>query len=539
MKKFLLITVSFFFFCPFFAQNLKTSFSNLSTYARYAYIKDVGTSGENIIVITSESRRYQKCYMNIYDKATMTLKSSRIFKDAYSKDENCIDKHFYYIGAQFLKKNIYLLFQTYETSSKSLQLFTQKIDKDGNFVGKFNLIDQIDSKSNRNVGGFKITCSEDSTKLLIVDVQPYDRYNGEKFNFKIYDNSMVNKSNFGVSLPYKDKNLTISDYYIGNDSKIHLFTSIYLDKKEQQAGQAASFYSVFTINPNDKSVAEYKLDLPNRSIENASIRIDNKNKNFICCGFYSDLKARAKVGKDIDGFYYLKVDIDKRKIETQGTKPIDKDMIAELNNKKVKGDRGIAKSFGINDIETHKDGTMTIIAENRRDEVVSNMMCSSTGCTYYTTYYYYRDNIFLINVSSDGTIKSFTDIPKRQVTTDDGGIYLSFLTFKKNGRLIFIYNDNPKNLDPSVKTIKDAKKLTNVRGGVAVATEVNKDGGYSKSQLFENKAQKMTILPESGFKIGDGVYIVPTMLPPAISCSLSCFGLFSRTKLGIAKIEMK
>jgi hypothetical protein len=420
-----------------------------------------------------------------------------------------------------------------------LQLYAQKINTSGKFDGKLQLIDEIDAKSRSNSGSFMIWPSEDSSKFVIIDNPPFEKYNGEKFGFKIYDGNLTNTFNFSASLPYKDKNLSLLDYYIGNDSKIHLLSVIELDRKQKKAGKASRFYSMFTINPTDKSVSEYKIDLPSRSIEDASIKLDNKNNKFICCGFYSDLKPNAKEGKDIDGFYYLRVDIATKKVDAQGTRKIDKEMIGQLiNKKKVKEQQGISKSFDIQEIEPLSDGSTILIAENRRDIVSTHTTCNANGgCTTTTNYYYYRDNIFVINIAPDGSVKSLIDIPKRQVSANDGGKFLSFFTFRKNDRLIFIYNDNPINLTTKIKTIKDVKTMSNTAGAVAVAAEINKDGSYSKIKLMNNAYKKLALMPESAIKIGDGQYICPTMVPPA-SCSLACFGMFSKTKLGIAKIEL-
>ena len=518
------------------AQEYKVTLSSLSSYTRFARIRDAGEVGENLFVILSNDKSNRLFLLNIYDKNSLQLKSSSEFKSSSCKSSNCIDKHFDYMKTLFLKNKVVMLFQTYERSSKNLQLYAQKLNRNGSFDGKLELIDEIDAKSRSNTGSFMIWLSEDSTKFVIIDNPPYDKYKGEKFGFKIYNSEVKNQSNFGISLPYKDKNLSVIDYFIGNDAKIHLLTLIDLEKKEIKPGQAAKFYSILTIDPADKSVAEYKVNLPSRSVEDASLKIDNVNNKFICCGFYSDLKPKAKVGNDIDGFFYMRVDIKTKKVEAQGTKEIDKEMVGELlNKKKVKDQQGITKSFVIKEIETRKDGSTTLITENRRDVVYTYSHCNSYGCTTTTTYYYYRDNIFVIDIAPNGSVNSFIDIPKMQVSVNDDGKYLSFLSFKKNDRLIFIYNDNPINLNSKIKTIKDVKTMTSVAGASAVAVEINKNGGYSKVKLFDNAFKKLALLPESGIRIGNGLYIVPTMVPPS---GCGCFGFFAKTSLGIAKIEL-
>jgi hypothetical protein len=539
MKKVLLVLFLSLSILNIQAQNFKITFSALSSYSRYAQIKEAAQVDNNLFVILSDGRGANEYRLNIYDNNNLELKSSAIFKQNSCKEANCIDKHFDYVKTLFLNKRVVILFQTYERSSKTLQMYAQRIDRSGKFEGKFELIDEIDAKSRSNAGSFMVWPSEDSSKFVIIDNPPFDKYNGEKFGFKIYDNQLKNQSNFAISLPYKDKDLAVTDFFVGNDSKIHLLTRIDVPKKQQAPGTAKSFYSIFTVNPLDKSISEYKIDLPKRIVENASLKIDNKKKEFICGGFYSDLKAKAKEGNDLDGFYFMRVNIESGKVILQSTKEIDKEMVSELiSKKKVKEDQGLTKSFEIKEIETHSDGTTILIAENRRDVVSTTTICNNNGgCSTTTNYYYYRDNIFLINIAANGSVNSFMDIPKRQISANDEGKFLSFLTFKKDDRMVFIFNDNPANLNGNIKTIKDVKSMTNVGKASTMATEVNKNGGYSKFKLFDNSIKKTALLPESGIRVGNGIYIIPTMMPPA-SCSCSCFGIFSKTKLGIAKIEL-
>jgi hypothetical protein len=533
MKKTSLLLALCFIILQVQAQDYKVTLSNLSTYSRFARIRDAGEVGNNLFVFLSNHKKNKVFILNIYDKLTLGLKSSHVIKDVSCKNADCIDQHFGYVKTLFLKNRVVMLFQTYETSGKNLQLYAQRVDQNGAFEGKLELIDQIDAKSRSNAGSFMVLPSEDSTKFVIVDNPPFEKYNGEKFGFKIYDNNLKNQFNFEASLPYNDKDLSVVDFSIGDDSKIHLLTSVTLERKQQVAGEAASYYSIFTVNPADKSVAEWKIDLPKRSVEDASLKIDNKNKKFICCGFYSDLKSREKEGDDVDGFFYLRVDMNTKKVEAQGTKEIDKEMVAQLiKKKKAKDQQGIAKSFVIKEIYTHKDGSTMLIAENRRDVVVT--ICSNNGgCS--TSYHYYRDNIFVIDIAANGTVNSFIDIPKRQCTANDGGRFSSFLTFKKDDRIAFIYNDNPENLNANIKTIKDVKLMNYVARAAAVAAEINKNGSYSKVKLFDNTSKKIALLPEDGIEIGKGMYVVPAMVPPT---GCSCFAMFSKAKLCIAKIEM-
>ncbi len=436
----------------------------------------------------------------------------------------------------FMKDNIIAIFDTYENKQNQHQLYAQKIEKDGNFNGKLVLIDKIESEKKSNSGIFLIWPSEDNSKFLVINNPPFEKYQDEIFNFKVYDSELNNISNIGTSLPYKDKNVSIIDYYLGNDGAIYMLTCIELEKEQREKGQSPYFYSILLINPKTAELSEFKIELSSKNIEEVSFRIDNKNNKLICAGFYSNLKPTEYTGKDIDGFFFLRIDALSKEIEAKGFKEIDKNMVAELSKKKkAEGDKGVSKSFEIVDVVNKSDGSITLISEYQNDYVVYSTTTSSNGVTTTKrTDYYDRNNIFVINVNPDGKVLSLIDIPKKQNTVNDKAMFSSFLLFENADRLFLFYNDHPDNLKSDIKTIKDVTKMPSIRKACLVAVEINKDGSYTKSKIYDNYTNKMAVLPAKSIKIGDSQYVAPIIQLPS---SCSCITMFSGIKKGLIRFK--
>jgi len=522
-----------------FSQNLNVNFGELFPTSKYADIIDAGVLGDKLIVIVSE-KDYK--IMKFYDPSTMKLITSKVIQQKSCMGiNNCIDNDFHYIKTIFSKDNAIMIFNSYEKTSKQHILFAQKFDKHGDFDGKLVIIDKISSESRRNAGSFMVWPSNDSTKFMVIQNPPYEKYQGEQFNFKVYNMKLENLSNFGASLPYKDKDVSVSDYYLGNDGKIYLLVNIL--KEEKEKGQDRSFYSILSTDGKSPSFSEFLIRLPDKDIETIALRLDDKNNKIICSGLYCDI-TKGYTGKTVDGIFYLKVDINKNEIEASSYKKIDPSVLAAIldikESKVEKKSRSAEQSkyFEIKDIISRNDGSASIITEYRLLVVTTTRTTNSNGTTTTTTTYrYYRKNIFVINVGADGSILSFTDIPKNQQSVNDGGKFLSFLLFQKDDRIIMIYNDHPENMDPNVKSIKDVETLGSVRKSVVVAVELNKDGSYSKQKVYDVALKKIAMLPEKGIKISNGKYIIPIeKAPGAVSCG--CITMFSKIKSGIMKIEM-
>ncbi len=128
------------------------------------------------------------------------------------------------------------------------------------------------------------------------------------------------------------------------------------------------------------------------------------------------------------------------------------------------------------------------------------------------------------------------NIPKKQHTENDGGIYSSFMFATKGDKMEFVYNDNPKNYDPAHprETTKDLKTMTNASKSMAILVELSSSGQFTKSPLFSNKDNKSILTPDKAISIGTSEIIVPSMHLTTPCCF---FGGSSKYKL--ARFEFK
>lgn len=494
MKKIILLSFLGLNISLLHCQDLNLDFSELSYDVKI--IKAAGLIGNRIYQVHGDE---DNMYLLIYDLKDYKKVGENNFKQKRCKKSYCIDKHFDYKKTIFLKDRIIIFFETYEKTSETKMLLAHEFDLNGAFVGKLVEVDKLAS-GKRDYVIFNIITSEDTTRFAVVCLPPYDKSADEKLNIKIYDSHLQNLTNMSISLPYKDKNMSLHGYTLGNNGKIYILAEILLEKEQKTEGQAGSYYVMLTIDPQNNKVSEYKLNLPSKSIKAIRYLIDKDCKNISFGGFYSELNSKQSEG-DIHGFFFLTVDIVTNEVKSSTYKAINRSMLS-----------GMSKSGkNINDLDfrniiKRSDGSTTLIAETRCSVVGSHVGHNREGKLETERWVdYYRNNLVILNIASDGTILPLIDIFKIQESKDDNGFYSSYLSVAKDNRVFVIYNDNRDNIEKNDHSYPMPKP----KKACLVATEIKNDSSFTQKIIIDNKEKKIIAVPEKGLKIGDGQYIVP------------------------------
>jgi hypothetical protein len=85
-------------------------------------------------------------------------------------------------------------------------------------------------------------------------------------------------------------------------------------------------------------------------------------------------------------------------------------------------------------------------------------------------------------------------IPKRQVTSNDGGHFSSYFSvYDDDKNIYFVFNDNPKNI-----MVKEGSKTSNFNGKESVINllKLNEEGAWEKSILAKNDEQDIITRPK-------------------------------------------
>jgi hypothetical protein len=432
-----------------------------------------------------------------------------------------------------LDRRLWILSYFYNEKHEKTYLFAQEISKSTlNLSKDLVKIAEQDQKNNEKEDVFTVAMSRDSSKLVVFNRQP-NANKQQEFSLAVFNSEFTELWSKDAKLPYSRKNFGIEDYQVDNQGNVYLLGIIYTEgsARLERRGKATYQYDIVAYRRDDSTTDshEYKVDMKDRFVSDLSFKIADDG-DLICAGFYSD-----KGAKSVKGACFFKINPKTHDQTSISSRPFDfQFMTANLSEKSkerakiatAKGDKEDEPElfdYSIDKLITRSDGGVIMIAEqyfiDERLRYNNNYGYGGWGNTafyspyssYYDPYgnnrynnrqpdYYFNYNdIIVVNIQPDGEIAWSARIPKRQVSVNDFGQYSSYGMSIVADKLYFIYNDDPKNLDPRAKKIATE---TPDKYSVVTIAEVDRNGAVKRSPLFQNKENGVVVRPKLSKQVG-------------------------------------
>lgn len=383
-------------------------------------------------------------------------------------------------GIYLLKDNIVLFLSRKDTKKDKNILYSCIITKDGK-QGKPEEVDAIDIKSKRNAGGFITYLSEDRKKFLVVHLEIYDKKGYEKFSYKMFTEKLELVWEKPIELPYKDKNFDVKTCRIDEEGNVYVLGTVDVDKKTVQYKMFAYYFKKDRLEEVDISFA--------KAYAVASLRFNYYDNHIVLVGFYTNQK---KTG--LQGMIYTKINAKTLETVSEKNEPFSKkDLLKFTTERMARKGKGASTSFSIDDIIVMPNGEIKVVAEAFEIHVVTTQTQHGSS----TTYYYYYMNIMVVNMDKDGKILWVSNVPKMQVSKNDGGIYSSYILGYDENNLYMVFNDHPKNTSPKTKEKKRGKYIANtlkVNKLSVTLAKVDNKGDVTTQMFFKSKNEGKTVL---------------------------------------------
>lgn len=395
----------------------------------------------------------------------LTFKSFRLFKD-----------HFVFY------------FESSSNREANQRIYAQKIDLEG---APFDPLVEIGTrpKERRNRdGNFQLAYSADSTNFLLITNPSYEKYNNERFLFKVISKKLEILHQADITLPFADKNFSVESFVLGKDKQIYMLAKIDLPRKTKNDDEADYYYQVVTVDPKENNkIRGFEIKLDNRYVDKVDIILNDKDQ-LKCFGFYADMQGNGRRKSGINGIFYFSV-ID-NKASNISLKPFDLKMVLDIESETKRGcfggrapkvEKGLEAYFNLKAFFAKPDGGMVVVAEKSYIRVVTTT--SSNGGTR-TTYYYVDYDILTVNIDEKGSIAWYAHIPKKQIVANDnrfGSIHAMY----SNGKVHIIYNDEAKNA--MSKTYENTMK--NYLKAVPVIVTINEQGKFDKKIIGDSRGK--------------------------------------------------
>lgn len=449
--------------------------SKLSTYI-------VGEDETGFYVLRSQRRASKGIVLEKFDKKMNLVFSEQ--QEMPKKDK----KPLLFEDIILLNKQLVLLASFDDMKSKKSFAFAYPIDSKGRIGNKFKVLDERSNEGKRTTS-FDFQLSKDTTKLLVYYNPPFDKYNEEEFKYKVFDNNLNLLWEKEIKLPYKDKLFSIEDYIVDNDANVYMLAKILPDRtkgeKEKKTEQVKKFI-ILSYKHKSKEFKQYEIKLKDKWVESINYDLNQNLNELIIGGFYSNNNKM-----DINGLFYMSIDLKSGEVKQTSKKEFDKDFMAEMVGEK-KADKGKGLSeFYFDYFFSKKDGGAYIVAEQYYITVITTT--DSKGNTS-TRYVYHYNDIIVASISPKGEIDWIKKIPKK--SADGSGYYLSYAINhnEEKDNLNIVFNDNPKNIELYKKNPNKLTNVGNLKKSVAMWVSLNSEGNMKRVPLFTAKELDKIIL---------------------------------------------
>ncbi len=341
-----------------------------------------------------------------------------------------------------LDKEIIVFSSYYDKKEKKSFAYGQVLNTKGESKSDIVELGEIQAAKFRRKGFFDFVVSANFTSFLVYENPPFEKYNNEKFKYKVYNKDLKIEWEAEIVLPFLDKEFAVHGYFLDANNNVYMIATILeeLEKgvKRKNTDNPHGKKIVLVYDPVTKELTE--LDLKMKSTQRPTeMAISVSDEAIKIVGFYADGKTISAKGV----FFY--------EVSTQ-TKQIIKSEFKEFSKEFVSyfvGDKKADKEYGlfnyeIRDIVLHKDNSLSFVSEYYKyfERCHTDPKTGRQTCTHN---YLYHD-IIVTRINPEGKVSWTTRVPKRQHTVNDNGYYSSFAFGHKNGNIFLVYNDNPKNI---------------------------------------------------------------------------------------------
>jgi hypothetical protein len=388
-----------------------------------------------------------------------------------------------------LKNRLYVFYSYQNTKEKKNILLVDEIDKKTlqpkNEKRKLGEIDYA-GNSKRNSGNFSFKISRDSSKVLVFYSLPDTHGDPEAFGFNVLDNTLSSIWEKNVTIPYKNGLFDTESVRVDNNGNVYLLGLLYKEKrKSKRKGLPNYTYEVFAYSNKGNSTKQYSISLDDRFITDMQIEI--LNNNLVCAGFYSQ-----KGTFSIRGTYFLTVDAATKEIKTKSFREFGIDFISqnmserEARRTKKREERGEDQElydYDLDKLLIGKDGSAVLMGEQYYVRTVSTTTYFNGVPSTQTNYHYYYNDIIAVKINAAGQIQWAEKVAKTQHTMNDFGFYSSYTLAIVKGKLCFIFNDSPENMDYDGKGRPDNY---NARKSIVVIVSLDANGKQTKQPIFKS-----------------------------------------------------
>ncbi len=330
-------------------------------------------------------------------------------------------------------------FSSYYNNNKDKEcLLAQEIDPESLISGEAVTVAEVDNVNKE--GFFSYELSEDRS-LLLVAYTSLERNGTERsVDLTVLDeelNTLWNKRN---CLQKSGRSFIVEQYRLDNEGNVFLLSTFFPDSRVQKrSGDPTYQYVLTALRKQGQEYMEYGIDLKNKFITDLQLKL--KGGIAYGGGFYAE-----EGSFNVKGSYFFTIDTRTDEVISRSVKEFDPAFLEEqcyMEGKDNRQEDSQLRRYGftLNDILLRDDGSAFLTGEQYY--VSSGSSFSKKTKRVKSSFYYDFQDIIIVNVSPDGEIIRNEKVEKHQHTSDDAGIYSSYIPVLSGESLYFLFNTHP------------------------------------------------------------------------------------------------
>lgn len=345
-------------------------------------------------------------------------------------------------------------------------------------------------------GMFGIRFSADRNYMAVVWEKPGKKNAEHIYGYRVFDANLEIIHEGEYPLPFQSDLSEIQGHYISNRGDYFLAVTEYdLDSSKWLYRNQRFFKSLHLYHLNETGLLDYSVDLENRRIYTLSMTSDDSSLVNLS-GLYGNSNESG-----IKGVFFQKIDLSTEKKIAGGFCELKTDVITQgwsdkalkkLKKREEKGkDEAIFFNYEMRETYTLNDSSIVGSMEQHYiQERMTDMQQSGLSSN---TFYYYYNDIIVYKIGKEHDFDWIKKIRKYQVSTNDGGPYSGFVSFRDSNNLYFMFNDHIENYDSTGNFI-DAEEvyITNYskKKNVVVLAKLNMQSGEIERRIIHTRREK-------------------------------------------------
>jgi len=459
----------------------------------------IGYDESGLYVLKSKRKKHT---LVRYNQALEEVISKEL-EEEFEGEKHSAEYLFYFSGKLWL-------FSSYrDREEDELQLYQSFIDaKTLQGQAKKKLIANVKRTGRifKSEGHFDLRFSKDKERIAIVTHYPYQKNEFEKLKVNLFSSETGEVQwEKEIQIPYREDLFDIEGVKIDAKGNFYVLGKRYGDGldgklKEKVDGEKNYDYVVLGYFNDGKESREYLLQLEDKFISDLQLAV-NENGELICAGFYTNTDRSG-----LSGSYFMRLNPTTKEVLAQSLKGFNIDFVTQnfTQKEKKKAEKRDAKGkevgltrYELDEMVLRYDGGVMLVGEQYFVQVVTHQSPGANGAmnTTTTTHYYHND-IIVVNINAEGQIEWTDKIPKRQHTTNDGGMFNSYLLGAKGDKIYMIFNDHPKNLNLTViPGISKFATFSKQKNSIVTLVSLDVEGRNKRMSLLSLKDEGMLSRP--------------------------------------------